>query len=126
MREGFEERKPRLCPGGPHLFGIRHLSPGGAWHLRTFLDQTDPELVLIEGPSDFTDLIGELTDTQVKPPIAVMAYTTELPVRTLLYPFAVYSPEYQALCGPGKMESRPDLWICPPAPFWLFRRRERN
>ena len=97
MREGFEERKLRLCPGGPHLFGIRHLSPGGAWHLRTFLDQTDPELVLIEGPSDFTDLIGELTDTQVKPPIAVMAYTTELPVRTLLYPFAVYSPEYQAL-----------------------------
>lgn len=97
MREGFEERKLRLCPGGPHLFGIRHLSPGGAWHLRTFLDQTDPELVLIEGPSDFTDLIGELTDTQVKPPVAVMAYTTELPVRTLLYPFAVYSPEYQAL-----------------------------
>ena len=99
MREGFEERKLRLCPGGPHLFGIRHLSPGGAWHLRTFLDQTDPELVLIEGPSDFTDLIGELTDTQVKPPIAVMAYTTELPVRTLLYPLPSIRRNIRRFCG---------------------------
>ena len=88
---------------GPHVFGIRHLSPAGAYYVRRFLDEISPELVLIEGPSDFTELIGDLKDPEVKPPVAVMAYTEELPVRTILYPFAVYSPEYQAILWPGSM-----------------------
>ena len=112
MREGFEERKLRLCPGGPHLFGIRHLSPGGAWHLRTFLDQTDPELVLIEGPSDFTDLIGELTDTQVKPPVACDGLHNRAPrPDASLSVCRLFRRNIRRFCGPGKMESRPDLWI---------------
>ena len=83
---------------GPHVFGIRHLSPAGAYYVRRFLDEVSPELLLIEGPSDFTELIEDLGDPKVKPPVAVMAYTEELPIRTILYPFAVYSPEYQAIC----------------------------
>lgn len=79
-----------------NLFGIRHLSPAGAFYLRKFLDRIQPELVLIEGPSDFDDRLTPLTDPKVKPPVAIMAYTQEAPVRTILYPFAVYSPEYQA------------------------------
>ena len=82
---------------GPHVFGIRHLSPAGAGYRREFLDQVNPALVLIEGPSDFTELIGELGGKDIKPPIAVMAYTQSLPIRTILYPFACYSPEYQAI-----------------------------
>lgn len=82
---------------GPHIFGIRHLSPGGAYHLRTFLDQVQPTIVLVEGPSDAVAEIEYLTHPEVKPPVAILAYTTELPVRTLLYPFAVYSPEYQGI-----------------------------
>ncbi len=81
----------------PHVFGIRHLSPAGAYFVRKFLDKTVPELVLIEGPSDFTELLEDLGKKEVKPPVAVMAYTSELPVQTVLYPFAVYSPEYQAI-----------------------------
>ncbi|MCI9360190.1 MAG: hypothetical protein HFG65_04370 [Hungatella sp.] len=81
----------------PHVFGIRHLSPAGAWYVREYLDEMKPELVLIEGPSDFTELIEELGGSKVKPPIAVMAYTQELPIRTILYPFSNYSPEYQAI-----------------------------
>lgn len=81
----------------PLVFGIRHLSPAGAYYVKQFLDQVQPRLVLIEGPSDFTELTQFLTGEEVKPPIAVMAYTKELPVRTILYPFAEYSPEYQAL-----------------------------
>lgn len=81
----------------PFVFGIRHLSPAGAYYVREFLDEVKPKMVLIEGPSDFTDLMGELAGKDVKPPVAVMAYTRQLPVRTILYPFAEYSPEYQAL-----------------------------
>ncbi len=82
---------------GPFVFGIRHLSPAGAYYVRHFLDQARPRLVLIEGPSDFTELVEDLGADQVKPPVAVMAYTQELPIRTILYPFAEYSPEYQAI-----------------------------
>lgn len=81
----------------PHIFGIRHLSPAGAWHLKKFLTEKNPKLVLIEGSCDFDDQIRWLAQPEVNPPIAVLAYTKEAPVRTILYPFAEYSPEYQAI-----------------------------
>lgn len=81
----------------PHIFGVRHLSPGGAYHLLQFLDEVQPEAVLIEGLSDANDQIPYFTSSETKPPVAILAYTEELPVRTILYPFADYSPEYQAL-----------------------------
>src|SRR5579884_89434 len=81
-----------------NVFGIRHLSPMGAWHLRAFLDRVLPDLVLIEGLDDATDLLPDVTRKQTQPPIAILAYTDSLPVRTLVYPFARYSPEYQAIC----------------------------
>lgn len=81
----------------PYVFGVRHLSPAGAYHLRDFLDEIQPKRILVEGPSDFTKLIPDLTGPNVKPPVAVMAYTLQSPISSILYPFAVYSPEYQAL-----------------------------
>lgn len=79
------------------VFGVRHLSPMGAWQLRQFLDRTRPELLLIEGLDDATELLPDITRQQTRPPIAILAYTDTLPVRTLVYPFARYSPEYQAI-----------------------------
>ena len=84
--------------GKPCYFGIRHLSPAGAWHLRRLLEERRPKLILVEGPSDFDGLMGEIAGPETKPPIAVMAFTKESPIRTVLYPFAEYSPEYQAIC----------------------------
>lgn len=107
MEGGENKKEPKKEPakkpaakapkGKPHVFGIRHLSPAGAYYVREYLDRIGPGLVLIEGPEDFTELIGELGTDEVRPPVAVMAYTEKLPVRTILYPFAVYSPEYQAI-----------------------------
>lgn len=82
---------------GVHIFGVRHLSPAGAKHLLDFLDQIQPTAVLIEGPSDANSEIVHLTNLTTKPPVAILAFTEELPVRTVLWPFAVYSPEYQAM-----------------------------
>lgn len=81
----------------PLCFGIRHLSPAGAYHLKRLLDEREPELILVEGPSDFTALLADIAREEAKPPIAVMAYTKDSPIRTILYPFAEYSPEYQAV-----------------------------
>lgn len=80
----------------PHIFGVRHLSPMGAWHLRAFLEGVQPKAVLIEGMADATPLISDLVSASSVPPVAILAYTAELPARSLVYPLARYSPEYQA------------------------------
>lgn len=81
----------------PHLFGVRHLSPTGAYQLYKFLEEIKPTAVLVEGLSDANEQIEHFSVKDTRPPIAILAYTEELPVRTLMYPFADYSPEYQAL-----------------------------
>jgi len=82
---------------GLHVFGVRHLSPGGAWHLRALLDSVKPKVVLIEGLADADSLVHHITKKGTKPPIAILAYTDSVPVRTLVYPLAAYSPELQAM-----------------------------
>lgn len=80
-----------------NIFGVRHLSPASAHHLLAYLERIKPELILLEGPSDGNDWIVHMAAEKVKTPIALLGYTTESPVRTVLYPFASYSPEYQAI-----------------------------
>jgi hypothetical protein len=95
-------------PVSPHIFGVRHLSPAAAWHLRQLLDTVRPKLVLIEGSDDADALIPHIVSPKSKLPIAILAYTTDAPVRTFVYPLAAYSPEYQALvwCQQNKCKAR--------------------
>lgn len=81
----------------PYFFGIRHLSPTAAFHVRTLLDRLKPKLVLIEGPSDLNGQMEWLCHPQALYPLAILAYTKSLPVRSILYPLAIYSPEVQAI-----------------------------
>ena len=82
---------------GPVFFGVRHLSPAAAYHLRRALDQANPRLVLVEGPSDLSGQMEWLCHPETKFPAAILAYTKTPPVRTVLWPFAIYSPEVQAI-----------------------------
>ena len=95
-------------PASPHIFGVRHLSPAAAWHLRQLLDRVRPKLVLIEGSDDADPLIPHIVSPKSKLPIAILAYTADAPVRTFVYPLAAYSPEYQALvwCQENKAKAR--------------------
>ncbi|MCY9517483.1 DUF5682 family protein [Paenibacillus apiarius] len=92
-----DERVSATAAAAVHIFGVRHLSPGGAKHLLDFLRDIQPTAVLIEGPADATPEIRHLTNRVTKPPVAILAFTDDLPVRTVLWPFAAYSPEYQAM-----------------------------
>lgn len=94
--------KSETTGAGVHIFGVRHLSPGGAQHLLSYLHEIEPTAVLIEGPSDATPEIRHIMNRTTKPPIAILAFTEEIPVRTALWPLAVYSPEYQAMCWAEK------------------------
>lgn len=80
-----------------HVFGVRHLSPAAAHHLACVLDDLCPTAVLVEGPSDATDHLKHLVHKDTRPPLALLAYTQEKPVRSILYPLAEYSPEWVAL-----------------------------
>lgn len=83
--------------GGVTLFGVRHLSPASAYHLRQALNSAQPQLVLVEGPSDLNDQMHWLCHPRTEFPAAILAYTQTPPVHTILYPFAQYSPEIQAI-----------------------------
>ena len=64
------------------VFGVRHLSPAGAWHLLRALDEQRPKVVLIEGLADANELVPHLVKPGTKPPVAILAYTSTVPVRS--------------------------------------------
>ncbi|MEU7785758.1 DUF5682 family protein [Amycolatopsis sp. NPDC049159] len=80
-----------------HLLGIRHHGPGSARAVAARLAELEPDVVLIEGPPE-ADVLVELTeDPAMAPPVALLAYATDDVSRAAFWPFAVFSPEWQAL-----------------------------
>jgi Family of unknown function (DUF5682) len=79
------------------VFGIRHHGPGSARSLVAALDRYGPDQVLIEGPADADAVIGWAASEQTEPPVALLAYAPNRPGLAAFWPFAVFSPEWQAL-----------------------------
>lgn len=79
-------------------FGIRHHGPGSARRLLDALDDLQPVEVLVEGPADLSALLPTLASPSMKPPVALLAYPVNEPERAAFWPFAEFSPEYQAVC----------------------------
>ena len=107
-------------------FGVRHLSPMGAWQLRRFLDEKRPKVVLIEGLDDATPLIRDITRKGSEPPIAILAYSDSLPVRTLVYPMATYSPEYQAVLWAKENKAKAEYFDLPSDVFLALQAKEEE
>lgn len=78
------------------LFGIRHHGPGSARSLVAALDEWQPQIVLVEGPSGSESLIPFLLDPAVETPVAMLEYALETPRLASYYPLAEFSPELQA------------------------------
>jgi len=78
------------------IFGIRHHGPGSAACLVRALDELKPAAVLIEGPSDASAILPMLASPAMKPPVALLCYPEEDPSQASFWPFAEFSPEYQA------------------------------
>src|SRR5579883_1483886 len=79
------------------VFGIRHHGPGCARSLRAALEALEPDMVLVEGPPDAQEVVPLLTSAGMKPPVALLIYAPEKPAQAVYYPFATFSPEWQAL-----------------------------
>jgi hypothetical protein len=80
-----------------HFFGIRHHGPGSARSLVRALQAVRPDVVLIEGPPDANDLLPLASHAGLEPPVALLIYLPERPRAAVLYPFARFSPEWQAI-----------------------------
>src|SRR6202050_4833587 len=79
------------------LYGVRHHGPGSACSVRAALMQQRPDVVLIEGPPEADGLVALAADAQMRPPVALLAYVPAEPKIAAFWPFAVFSPEWQAI-----------------------------
>jgi hypothetical protein len=80
-----------------HLFGIRHHGPGSARSLLKSLQDLNPDIVLVEGPADATDMLPWLAHEDMEPPVALLVYRPDNPKRAGFFPFAIFSPEWQGI-----------------------------
>ncbi|RPI87318.1 MAG: hypothetical protein EHM41_05425 [Chloroflexi bacterium] len=79
------------------ILGIRHHGPGSARSLCVELGKLRPDVILVEGPPDADDLIPLAAGADMIPPIALLIYQPDKPQNAVYYPFAEFSPEWQAL-----------------------------
>ncbi|WP_374582790.1 DUF5682 family protein [Pseudoduganella sp.] len=82
---------------GLHFFGIRHHGPGCARSLALALRQLQPDLVLIEGPPEADGLLPLAGHSDMRPPVALLVYAPAMPQHAAHFPFAEFSPEWQAI-----------------------------
>jgi hypothetical protein len=80
-----------------HVFGIRHHGPGCARSLLGALQALSPDAILVEGPPDAATVLPLAASPAMKPPVALLVYPPEAPGRAVFYPFAEFSPEWQAI-----------------------------
>lgn len=79
------------------ILGVRHHGAGCARSLVEALDAQPPALVLIEGPPEADELIASVALQGMTPPVALLLHRLEDARQAVFYPFAEFSPEWQAL-----------------------------
>ena len=79
------------------VFGIRHHGPGSARSLVAALTAYQPDAVLIEGPADADPLLRWVLADGMAPPLALLAYAPDRPQAAAFWPYAAFSPEWQAM-----------------------------
>jgi len=80
-----------------HFYGIRHHGPGSARSLLDALNDQQPDCLLIEHPEDAAAALNEVATTGLEPPVALLVYDPKDFSKASYYPFARFSPEWQAL-----------------------------
>lgn len=80
-----------------HLLGIRHHGPGSSRHILDALEAIRPDIILIEGPPEGEAMLPWVAHADMKPPVALLAYVPDNPQQAVFYPFATFSPEWNAI-----------------------------
>jgi hypothetical protein len=103
-----------MSSNSPVLLGVRHHGPGSARSVRRVLMAYQPDVVLIEGPPEADALVPLAGHEDMRAPVALLAYPAVAgpagarapaprtgdpghDLRAVFWPFAEFSPEWQAL-----------------------------
>ncbi|MBN1988246.1 MAG: hypothetical protein JW783_02465 [Bacteroidales bacterium] len=79
-----------------HILGIRHHGVGSAKNVADRLALIKPDIILVEGPPEISEMLLAIGHANLVPPAAIMCYNTDNPKESVFYPFAEYSPEWVA------------------------------
>lgn len=80
-----------------HLLGIRHHGPGSCRNVLNYLQELKPDIILLEGPTEAEAMVPYVSNEQIEPPVAILAYQPDQPQNAVFYPFAEFSPEWQTI-----------------------------
>lgn len=80
-----------------HVLGIRHHGCGSARSVKNALAELNPDIVLIEGAPEANGILPLAIQQEMRPPVAILIYSPENPDQAVFYPFADFSPEWQAI-----------------------------
>ncbi|HEY6788666.1 MAG TPA: DUF5682 family protein [Trebonia sp.] len=86
------------------VLGVRHHGPGSARSVGAELERLRPATVLIEGPADADPLLALAAAPGMAPPVALLAYAPDAPRLSSFWPYAVFSPEWQAMTWAARHE----------------------
>ncbi|GLW32594.1 DUF5682 family protein [Actinoplanes regularis] len=79
------------------FYGIRHHGPGSARAVLRELAAQQPDILLVEGPPEADELVRWVAADGLEPPVALLGYAADDPARAAYWPFADFSPEWQAI-----------------------------
>ena len=111
---------------GTYVLGVRHHGPGSARGVLAELDRIAPDAVLVEGPADADGLVHFVAADGMVPPVALLAYDAGTPDRAVFWPYAVFSPEWQALRWAVEHEARARFIDLPSGAVLAHRPRRRD
>lgn len=97
MTVALDDTTAAVAPAGTYVLGVRHHGPGSARGVLAELERIRPEVVLIEGPADADSLVAFAGSDEMSPPVAILAYAVDHPASAAFWPFAAFSPEWQAI-----------------------------
>lgn len=86
------------------ILGIRHHGVGSAKNVLEMLEQIQPDMILVEGATELDAITHWIGNTNLKPPVAVLGYNVDDPKQATFYPFAEFSPEWQAIAFANKKQ----------------------
>lgn len=107
-----------------HILGIRHHGVGSAKNILEQLSVIKPDILLVEGPPEISEVLNSIGKAGLVPPVAIMVYNSEDPKESSFYPFAEYSPEWVAVQYANKNKIPVRALDLPAAISFLKRREE--